>query len=96
MMNRKRRQHHQWRSHRPLYARFASGDKAPYFIPLRQQNGLITASRARQRLADALRLRQEGIRREVDVASSLKNTIEKGGFPTVQYKHLTQPTEYLA
>ncbi|MEZ4985099.1 MAG: PKD domain-containing protein, partial [Saprospiraceae bacterium] len=79
----------------PLYARFASGDKAPYFIPLRQQNGLITASRARQRLADALRLRQEGIRREVDVASSLKNTIEKGGFPTVQYKHLTQPTEYL-
>lgn len=78
-----------------MAARFAHSDKAPYFIPLRTQNGYITLSGIQLRLGDALRLRQEGLRRELDLTGTLNNTIEKGGFPEIKYHFATQPSEYL-
>lgn len=78
-----------------LNARFAHSDKAPYFIPLRDQNSFITTARIQHRLADALRLRQEGLRKELDLHGTLHTTIEKGGFPAIQYQYATQPSEYL-
>lgn len=78
-----------------ISARFAHSDKAPYFIPLRNQNSYIIAAGIQLRLADALRLRQEGLRKELDLDGTLHTTIEKGGFPAIQYRYATQPSEYL-
>jgi formylglycine-generating enzyme required for sulfatase activity len=76
-------------------ARFAHSDKAPYFIPLRNQSSTITFSPVLLRLADALRLRQEGLRKEIDVTRTLQATIDRGGFPEVRFRFATQPSEYL-
>jgi PKD repeat protein len=78
-----------------LYARFAHSDKAPYFIPLRNKSKQIALHPAQLRLADALRLRQEGLRREIDVENTLQATIDMGGFPQVRYLYASQPSEYL-
>ncbi len=78
-----------------ISARFAHSDKAPYFIPLRDQNSYIVKANIQLRLADALRLRQEGLRRELDLEGTLHTTIEKGGYPAIQYQYATQPSEYL-
>ena len=78
-----------------LSARFSHSDKAPYFIPLRDQNNHITTAGIQLRLGDALRLRQEGLRRDLDLEGTLLHTIEKGGFPSIAYKYATQPSEYL-
>ncbi|MEL6658602.1 MAG: SUMF1/EgtB/PvdO family nonheme iron enzyme [Bacteroidota bacterium] len=78
-----------------LSARFAHSDKAPYFIPLRDQNSHISTAGIQLRLGDALRIRQEGLRRELDLAGTLHNTIEKGGYPEITYRYATQPSEYL-
>ncbi len=72
-----------------------SADKGPYFIPFRDQNQNIAPDPAKYRLADMLRLRQEGLRKEVDVPASVRETIEGGGFPTLQFRTNTQPTDYL-
>ena len=76
-------------------ARFAHSDKAPYFIPLRDQSSAIKFSAVQLRLADALRLRQEGLRKEMDIAKTLQATIDRGGFPEVRFRFATQPSEYL-
>ena len=76
-------------------ARFAHSDKAPYFIPLRNQSSTITFSPVLLRLADALRLRQEGLRKEIDVSKTLQATIDRGGFPEVRFRFATQPSEFL-
>ncbi len=78
-----------------VYARFQVSDKAPYFIPLVDHNSLIQPSAASQRFADALRLRQEGLREVIDIPGSLRTTIDQGGFPALQFRFLTQPSEYL-
>lgn len=78
-----------------LANRFTLSDQAPYFIPLRDHNKEIALSPNQLRLADALRLRQEGRRREVDVSATLHATIEKGGFPQIEFRYLSQPSEYL-
>ncbi|WP_367391746.1 SUMF1/EgtB/PvdO family nonheme iron enzyme [Lewinella sp. LCG006] len=76
-------------------ARFAHSDKAPYFIPLRDQSAAITFSSVQLRFADALRLRQEGLRKELDMTKTLQATIDRGGFPDVRFRYATQPSEYL-
>ena len=75
--------------------RFSASDKAPYYIPFRDRTLLIRPSQEPYRLADVLRQRQEGLRLEVDVPSSVKATIDKGGFPELKQRFNTQPTDYL-
>lgn len=78
-----------------LEARFEFSDQAPYFIPFREQEQKIQHASIYHSLADALRLRQIGDREVIDVSASLNETIEKGGFPHLQYRHTCQPTDYL-
>lgn len=75
--------------------RFRAADKAPYFIPFRPQEGHIRVERELYRLADVLRLRQEGLRKEFNIPDSVKKTIEEGGFPRLLTRADTVPTEYL-
>ncbi len=80
---------------KPQEERIPSADKGPYFIPFQDQNRNIAPDPVKYRLADMLRLRQEGLRKEVDVPASVRETIEGGGFPRLQYRTNTQPTDYL-
>jgi len=70
-------------------------DKGPYLIPFRPLDDLIPTEPVQYRLADMLRLRQEGLRKEVDVPNSIKATIEAGGYPRLLLRTNTQPTDYL-
>jgi len=75
--------------------RFKAVDKGPYFIPFRPQEGYVRMEPLFYRLADVLRQRQEGIRKNMDVSASLKKTIAEGGFPNLLSKADAVPTEYL-
>ncbi|RME05338.1 MAG: hypothetical protein D6816_09050, partial [Bacteroidetes bacterium] len=74
---------------------YAAPDRPPYFIPFRSNEHFIRVPRELYRLADVLRIRQEGLRRELDVDTSLKRTINEGGFPHLVTKLSTLPTDYL-
>lgn len=75
--------------------RFESPDKGPYFIPFRSQEGNIRVEKDLYRLADVLRQRQEGLRKEMDIPASVKKTIDGGGFPHLLTQTDMVPTEYL-
>ncbi|MEK7256980.1 MAG: hypothetical protein AAB316_19655, partial [Bacteroidota bacterium] len=70
-------------------------DKAPYFIPFRSQEPFVRVGRELFRLGDVLRMRQEGLRRELDVPGSVAATVAEGGFPNLKTALSTVPTEYL-
>ena len=72
-----------------------SPDRPPYEIPFRSLNGLIRNLAGQFRLADALRRRQEGLRQEVDVPKTLDATIAGGGYPSLQFRSTTRPSDYL-
>ncbi len=78
-----------------LKEQFQALDKAPYFIPFRSKNGQIRTERDLFRFADVLRMRQEGLRKYIDVPSTINETIHKGGFPKFKYATRTEPSEYL-
>jgi outer membrane protein OmpA-like peptidoglycan-associated protein/PKD repeat protein len=75
--------------------RFKAEDKGPYFIPFRSQEGYVRVERELYRLADVLRRRQEGLRKNLDVPTSVNRTIADGGFPQLITRADTVPTEYL-
>ena len=75
--------------------RFKSSDKAPYKIPFRSHNAAVQVDKDLYRLADVMRQRQEGLRKEMDVPTSVKKTIAGGGFPQLLTKADEVPTEYL-
>lgn len=70
-------------------------DRAPYYIPWQDHSHYLPIGAAQFRLADAMRLRQAGTRRNIDVAGTVDATIQRGGFPDVRYAQSTQPSEYL-
>jgi len=78
-----------------LASTFAAPDKAPYFIPYQNNDGLIRMATETYRMADILRARQEGLRMELDIPTTIQQTIEKGGFPEVAFRQSTMPSEYL-
>ncbi len=71
------------------------------FIVSRTKKTLVTLEEQVQptelqfNLATQLRLRQAGTQQVVDVIPTVHQTIEKGGFPNVQFKNKKEPTEYL-
>jgi formylglycine-generating enzyme required for sulfatase activity len=75
--------------------RFQSSDKAPYKIPFRSHNRAVQVDKDMYRLADIMRQRKEGLRKEMDVPTSVKRTIAEGGFPQLLTKADEVPTEYL-
>ncbi|MEL7222806.1 MAG: PKD domain-containing protein, partial [Bacteroidota bacterium] len=78
-----------------LYVRFKHSDQGPYYIPFRNQDQLIQTSTGQLRLADAMRLRQEGLRKEINIKDTLKATLNQGGFPQARFRYASQATEYL-
>ena len=78
-----------------LKARFAQADQPPYEIPFRAQDELLRPGPELYRLAQILRLRQEGLREELDIPATVQQTIEGGGFPAVQFRRTTVPPNYL-
>lgn len=78
-----------------LKARFAHADQPPYEIPFRAQDELLRPGPELYRLARILRLRQEGVRQELDLPATIQQTIEGGGFPAVQFRRTTVPPNYL-
>ena len=69
--------------------------RRPFFIPFQDQNKHILHHPSEKRLAEALRLRKEGLRRVLDVPMTLDATIAQGGFPAPQYRYSQQASEYL-
>lgn len=78
-----------------LQKRFNAPDKSPYSIPFKKADGKINTVAVQYDIAASLRRRQEGLRKEIDIKATLDATVDQGGFPTIQYKHNTQPTHYL-
>ncbi|MEZ4995522.1 MAG: PKD domain-containing protein, partial [Saprospiraceae bacterium] len=76
-------------------ARDQEKKQPPFIIPFSDQNQYIQRDAVSQRLADALRQRQEGRRKQLDVALSLEATVGQGGFPSPRYRFDHQATEYL-
>jgi hypothetical protein len=76
-------------------AQIQVSDRAPYYIPWQDQSHYLPIGAAQFRLADAMRLRQAGTRRNIDVGGTVDATIQRGGFPEVRYAHSTRPSEYL-
>lgn len=76
-------------------ARDQKKKQPPFLIPFSDQNPYIQRDAASQRLADALRQRQEGRRKRLDVTLSLEATVAQGGFPSPRYRFDQQATEYL-
>lgn len=74
---------------------FSVSDKAPYDIPFKQKETSISIEAGLFRMADTMRVRQEGLRKVLDVSATIKATAEQGGFPSFQMATKTKPPEYL-
>lgn len=78
-----------------LEADYPIHDSAPYFIPYRSPEDAITVPMDFYRIADVLRRREEGQRKDFDAKASVKATIIAGTFPTWKDKSISHPVEYL-
>jgi len=72
-----------------------ASDRPPYYIPFREQKGILRSAREQLRFGDALRLRQEGEDALLDVPATLQATIDGGGYPDFRFRFRTRPSEYL-
>ncbi len=70
-------------------------ESAPYFIPYLPQEGKITVPRDFFRIAEVLRRREDGGRRNFDAPATVQATVSAGGFPNWRESALSRPTEYL-
>ncbi|MGB3548273.1 MAG: PKD domain-containing protein, partial [Saprospiraceae bacterium] len=70
-------------------------DRAPYYVPWQQREEAISTGPALFRLAESLRLRQDGLRPRLNLPDSLQATVRAGGFPKLRYSLNRSPTEYL-
>ena len=78
-----------------LEQQFEITDKAPYEIPLQSKEENIRLQNEQFVIANVLRERQLGSRKQMDLGATLNSTIEQGGFPALKYRFNTRPTDYL-
>ena len=78
-----------------LKTRFTAADRGPYEIPFAPHDEYLVPDSCLFNLATALRRRQEGLRSELDVPTTIQQTIEGGGFPSIALKRTTLPPNYL-
>ena len=78
-----------------LQNRFDAPDKSPYSIPFKNGAGKIRAAADQYTIAANLRKRQEGLRKEIDIAATINSTVQQAGFVNWQFKTNTRPTHYL-
>ncbi|MEM9887847.1 MAG: SUMF1/EgtB/PvdO family nonheme iron enzyme, partial [Bacteroidota bacterium] len=74
---------------------FHAPDKAPYFIPYRDRNNFVRTPTSLYRFANLLRQRQAGFRQEIDLPATIRQTIERAGFPAVAFRTASVPPDYL-
>ena len=72
-----------------------ASDHPPYYIPFREQKGVLRSAKEQLRFGDALRLRQEGEDAVLDVPATLQATVDGGGYPDFRFRFRTRPSEYL-
>ncbi len=72
-----------------------ASDRPPYYIPFREQKGVLRSAKEQLRFGDALRLRQEGEDAVLDVPDTLRATVDRGGYPDFRFRFRTRPSEYL-
>ncbi|MEL6674864.1 MAG: hypothetical protein AAFR61_21835 [Bacteroidota bacterium] len=75
---------------------FAAHPDAPYELPFPQTEKILKAEDGLYQVADKLRARTESTAKVLDITRTLHQTIQGGGFPSLAYKALTRPTEYIA
>ena len=75
--------------------RFAPNDKSPYEIPFRNKEEEIALKNEQLWLANTMRQRQEGLRKNLDIKGTIAATVEQGGFLDLKYATNTRPTDYV-
>lgn len=70
-------------------------EQPPYQIPYRSNNAYIKLVAEQFEVANILRRRQEGLQLNLNIPKSISATIEKMGFPSIQFAQSTQPSHYL-
>lgn len=70
-------------------------DQGPYNVPYRSRNDQISVPADFYRIADQLRVREEGETRVFDGAATIEATVNSGGFPSWQERSLRRPADYL-
>jgi formylglycine-generating enzyme required for sulfatase activity len=82
---------------RKLILKKKRGKRPPYVWPIIVENpepGIVKNDHFHE-AARFLRMRLKSDIRQIDVTKSISRTTEKAGFPSIQYKTLTRPPEYL-
>ena len=75
--------------------RFTPNDKSPYEIPFRNKEEEIALKNEQLWLANTMRQRQEGLRKNLDIKGTIAATVEQGGFLDLKYATNTRPTDYV-
>lgn len=78
-----------------LDALFKPQDDSPFFIPFQNNNERIDPKKEQVSLANAMRQREEGTRKNLDVRNTIKATINNGGFSEIKYVSSTKPIDYV-
>ncbi|MDX2245135.1 MAG: SUMF1/EgtB/PvdO family nonheme iron enzyme [Bacteroidia bacterium] len=82
--------------HAAMQRAFQGSDGPPVLLPFPPQDEIITSEGEMRTLAQTLRRRETGERRELDLDTTLRQTIQNGGFPVLEYRYPSRPVEYLA
>lgn len=76
-------------------AKYKAGDQGPFSIPYPRQDHLISPDVDLYTLAAAMRRRQEGDLRKLDIRSTIRQTIREAGMPNLAFDTASRPSEYL-
>lgn len=84
------------RDRRDYLARRTRSDEPPYRLPIKiRRDRQLEMDEQFFYLIDQLRGREVGERVRIDLPTTIKATIRKGGFPQLRFRPYTRPTDYL-
>lgn len=84
------------RDRRDYLARRTRSDEPPYRLPIKiRRDRQLEMDEQFFYLIDQLRGREVGERVRIDLPTTIKATIQKGGFPQLRFRPYTRPTDYL-
>jgi formylglycine-generating enzyme required for sulfatase activity len=87
--------HQAAQSYEELAAAHPMFDKEPYFIPYTSPDSHIVCPPDFFRMAELLRRREVGERRDLDIEASVRTTVVGGGYPVLVEKQGAQARDYL-
>ena len=90
---------HRWRTFgktpEDWHERFAFRDNPPYSLAFPTQEHRIETQPEVFALADAMRKRRESEKQVLDIAETIRYTVQNGGMPSLRYRSTQKPAEYL-